>query len=195
MARPTLIYTEAIPKRISDMSYELEGTIKAIFDTQTFGKGFTKREAVVTTASDRFPQDIKVEFVKDKVGLLDRFQVGQKVKVTFDLRGGEYNGRYYVSLSAWRIQGADEAADAGAGQNQAPRSSQPRPSGSQGGGGGNRGNFQGQQPRRNPSQGSGGGGYQRSNQPEQRQQPQPPAQNQDLTDDDYIEDAPPGYPF
>ncbi len=43
-----------------------------------------------------------MEFVKDKVALLDRFRPGQRVKVGFEIRGNENNGKFYVSLSAWR---------------------------------------------------------------------------------------------
>lgn len=92
------------------MAYELEGALKEVFETKTFGKGFTKREFVVTVsrgAEDRFPQHIKLSLVKDKVGLIDRFNVGQKVKVTFDLRGNESNGRYFTDLQAWKIEGGD----------------------------------------------------------------------------------------
>lgn len=115
------------------MSYELEGSIKFIGDTQSFGaKGFTKREIVVTTSADRYPQDIKLEFVKEKTSLLDNFSAGQSVKVSFDLRGGEYNGKYFVNLTGWRI----DPAGAGA-PNDAPRSSSGgRPQGGGGGGGG-----------------------------------------------------------
>jgi hypothetical protein len=76
-------------------------------DQMTFDSGFTKREFVVTTPDDRFPQDIKLECVKDKCALLDRVSVGQNVKVTFDLRGNEYNGRYFVNLTAWRVEPAE----------------------------------------------------------------------------------------
>ena len=83
--------------------YELEGTIKVVFDTMTFNSGFTKREFVVTT-EDKYPQDIKLQCVKEKVELLDSVQAGDKVKVSFDLRGNEYQDRYYVDLQAWRIE-------------------------------------------------------------------------------------------
>lgn len=89
------------------MAYELEGTLKVVMDVMKFNSGFTKREFVVTIGDDRYPQDIKLEFVKDKVTLLDRYRPGQKVKVGFDLRGGEHNGRYYVNLQAWRIHPAE----------------------------------------------------------------------------------------
>ena len=93
-------------------SYDLTGTVKCIMDQQTFDSGFTKREFVVTTPDDRYPQDIKFECVKDRCSLLDTISEGQRVKVTFDLRGNEYNGRYFVNLTAWRIEQAD--ADEGA---------------------------------------------------------------------------------
>jgi hypothetical protein len=92
-------------------------------DQQTFNSGFTKREFVVTTDDDRYPQDIKFECIKDKCALLDGVEPGQRVTVTFDLRGNEYNDRYYVNLTAWRINPAPEAggdADAGPGDDDRP---------------------------------------------------------------------------
>ncbi len=91
--------------------YEAQGTIKLISDTQTFNSGFTKREFVITTTNSKYPQDIKFEVVKDKCSILDQFSVGQAVNVSFDIRGNEYNGKYYVNLSCWRIQ-ADSGANA-----------------------------------------------------------------------------------
>lgn len=85
------------------MAYEINGTIKVIFDTQTFPSGFSKREFVITTA-DKFPQDIKLECLKEKAAPLDDLKEGQQVKVQFDINGREYNGRYFVNLNAWRIE-------------------------------------------------------------------------------------------
>ena len=95
--------------------YEAQGTIKIINDIQTFGSGFTKREFVITTADSKYPQDIKFEIVKDKCALLDQFATGQAVNVSFDVRGNEYNGKYYVNLNCWKIQ----AGSGGGGGNQA----------------------------------------------------------------------------
>ncbi len=92
--------------------YETRGTVKLINDIQTFPSGFSKREFVVTTASDKYPQDLKFEIVKDKCPLLDAFSPGQEVVVNFDIRGNEYNGKYFVNLSCWKIQAADGAAGA-----------------------------------------------------------------------------------
>ncbi|MDQ8193927.1 DUF3127 domain-containing protein [Coraliomargarita sp. SDUM461004] len=96
--------------------YELSGTVKVIFDEQTFGSGFNKREFVVTTTDDKYPQDIKFECLKEKVELVDKLNTGDKVKVTFDINGREWNEKYFVNLKAFRI----EAAGAAGGNNDEP---------------------------------------------------------------------------
>jgi hypothetical protein len=85
--------------------YEASGKIKLISETQTFPSGFSKREFVVTTADGKYPQDLKFEVVKDKCSVLDGFKEGSDVKVSFDIRGNEYNGKYYVNLSCWKLEG------------------------------------------------------------------------------------------
>lgn len=85
------------------MAYELTGKIKIIQEEQTFDSGFSKREMVVTVEDGNYPQDINLEFVKDKAKLLDDLQPGQEVTVTFDIRGREYNGRYFNNLQGWKV--------------------------------------------------------------------------------------------
>ncbi len=85
---------------------KIEGKIKVIMDTQIFDSGFSKREFVITT-NDQYPQEIKFEFLKDKCELLDVKNVGDNVSVSFNVRGNEYNGKYYVNLQAWRIEGSE----------------------------------------------------------------------------------------
>ena len=49
---------------------ELQGSIKLIGETKSFGaNGFRKREIVVTT-EEQYPQDLLVELIKDKCDLL-----------------------------------------------------------------------------------------------------------------------------
>lgn len=95
------------------MAYELSGKIKLIQAPQTFDSGFTKREMVVVVEDGKYPQEIALEFVQDKIALLDNLQPGQDVKVSFDIRGREYKGRYFNNLQGWRIEvlGGDGGAD------------------------------------------------------------------------------------
>jgi hypothetical protein len=80
----------------------IEGTIKVIGETQEFDSGFKKRQFVITTAGD-YPQDIAMEFFRDKCDVLNKYKVGDTVTVWFNVSGNEYNGKYYVNLNAWRI--------------------------------------------------------------------------------------------
>ena len=84
-------------------TFELEGILKQLFDTQTFASGFAKREFVVEVPDGKFPQMIKFECVKDKIAMLDGVQIGDQVKVAFDIRGSEYKERFYVNLNAWKL--------------------------------------------------------------------------------------------
>ena len=87
---------------MKNYSYELEGAVKLVMDTQTFSSGFTKREFVVTT-EENYPQDVKFEVVKERCALLDELKPGDKVKVGFRIRGNEYKDRYYVNLGAHQV--------------------------------------------------------------------------------------------
>ena len=97
---------------------EVQGKIKLIGETQTFGaKGFRKRELVVTT-DEQYPQHIMVEFVQDKTDLLDSYQVGQQVKVSINLRGREWTNpqgevKYFNSIQGWRIEALQQETSSG----------------------------------------------------------------------------------
>lgn len=87
---------------------EVNGKIKVIGETQTFGSGFTKKELVITT-DDQYPQHIAIDFVKDKCDLLNGYSLGQNVKVSINLGGREWINpqgvsKYFNSLTGWRIE-------------------------------------------------------------------------------------------
>ena len=96
---------------------EIQGTIKLIDQTKTYGSnGFRKREVVITT-EEQYPQPIMVEFVQDKTDLLDAFQVGQAVKISINLRGREWvnpqgETKYFNSIQGWRIENLENTAQA-----------------------------------------------------------------------------------
>lgn len=83
------------------MALILNGNISKILPTENIGK-LTKRVFVVKT-NDKYPQEVGLELYNDKVDLLKNFKEGDAVEVSFNVRGREYNGKYYTSLAAWRI--------------------------------------------------------------------------------------------
>jgi hypothetical protein len=58
----------------------------------------------VLSIGDKYPQLVQFQAVNERVRFLDGAKVGQECEVKFDLRGREYNGKYYVSLNAWDIR-------------------------------------------------------------------------------------------
>lgn len=81
----------------------ISGKVKVVNATEEVGaKGFKKRLLVVET-QETYPQSIPIEFVQDKCGLLDTIQTGQDVTVHINLRGSEWNGKYYAQIQGWKI--------------------------------------------------------------------------------------------
>ena len=97
-------------------TFEITGTLKVLEDTQTFPSGFSKREFVIEVPDGKYPQMVKFETIRDKIDLLNNLNLGDELTVTFDIRGNEYKGRYFVNLNAWKIQssGGSAAGDASA---------------------------------------------------------------------------------
>ncbi len=93
---------------------ELQGKIKMIDETKTFGNnGFRKRELVITT-EEQYPQVIMIEFVQDKTDLLNNYRVGQDVKVSINVRGREWvnpqgETKYFNSIQGWRVENLSQA--------------------------------------------------------------------------------------
>jgi hypothetical protein len=96
---------------------EIQGKIKWLDETKTYGNnGFRKREVVITT-EEQYPQHILVEFVQDKCDLLNAFSVGQQVKIGINLRGREWvnpegQTKYFNSIQGWRIDAMEGASSA-----------------------------------------------------------------------------------
>jgi hypothetical protein len=93
------------------MSYEITGTLIAKFDTQVINDRFKKREfAIETKDNSNYSNFVKMQLTQAKCDLLDAYQLGDEVKVSFDVRGNKWekNGvtNYITNLDAWRIQKA-----------------------------------------------------------------------------------------
>ena len=85
-----------------------EGVVKIVFDTQEFKNNFKKREIVVST-EDQYPQHIKFEFTDDNgINKLDEIVEGDKVKILFELRGSEWQEKFFTNLKGVAITTFDE---------------------------------------------------------------------------------------
>ena len=88
---------------------EIQGRIKTIFATETVGQnGFQKRDLVITT-DGQYPQDVIIQFSQGNCALLDNLQIGQIVKVQFNLQGREWTSpqgevKYFNTVVGWKIE-------------------------------------------------------------------------------------------
>lgn len=87
---------------------EVTGKIKVVGAEQQVSPTFKKRELVVTT-DEQYPQSIMIEFVQDKIDLLNNLAVGEIVKVSINLGGREWvnpqgETKYFNSIKGWRIE-------------------------------------------------------------------------------------------
>lgn len=105
------------------MELTITGTVQVKFDrvdrtSQSTGNTFSTRDLVIRT-DDQYPQDICIQFTQDKCDLLDNYQIGESVKIAFNLRG-QLNGwtnpqgdvKYFNTVQAWKIQRNSAAATA-----------------------------------------------------------------------------------
>ena len=106
------------------MSYELTGKLLVKFDTIQRTESFKTREFVIEKSEDIngkiITNFIKFQCVQDRIGIIDRINAGDEVKVYFNIRGSKWekDGKvsYFNNLDAWRIEqilqsGKDASSD------------------------------------------------------------------------------------
>src|SRR6185503_4748500 len=96
------------------MAMEVTGKLRAIFDTKQVSERFTKREFVLELVDGKYPQTVLFQLTGDRCASLDQFQIGDEVRLEFNLRGREWRSpqgetKYFNSLDVWRIEPARAA--------------------------------------------------------------------------------------
>jgi single-strand DNA-binding protein len=91
------------------MAMEATGKLRTIFETKQLSERFTKREFVLELTDGKYPQTVLFQLTGDRCASLDQFQVGDEVRIEFNLRGREWKSpqgeiKYFNSLDVWRIE-------------------------------------------------------------------------------------------
>ena len=98
------------------MALEIEGTLAQKLPVQSGSSArgpWTKQEFILEFPDGNFTaKACFLAWGQEKVQDLGKYQVGDKVKVSFNLKSREYNGRWYNDLQIWKIApaGAQPAA-------------------------------------------------------------------------------------
>ena len=110
------------------MSFEITGKLVAKYDTVQRTETFKTREFVIEKTEDiggrTISNYVKFQSVQDRTSMPDRFNIGDEVKVSFNIKGTKWvkDGRenYITNLDAWRMEHVKLGQETG---NNAPQSS------------------------------------------------------------------------
>ena len=86
------------------MPFEVEGKLHKKFETEKKTDKFQTREFVLLVEDGQYPQHIKFQLVQDRCEIIDNLTEGTNLKVYFDLRGREWQEKYFTNLQAWRVE-------------------------------------------------------------------------------------------
>lgn len=104
------------------MSFEITGTLEKKYETETKGESFRVRDFVIK-ANDggQYDNFVKFQCTQDRTAIIDQFNEGDEIKVHFDLRGRQWQDKYFTNLNAWRVEAMTaDSNSAPAANNDAP---------------------------------------------------------------------------
>jgi hypothetical protein len=94
------------------MSYELTGKLVAKYDIVQRTETFKTREFAVEKTDEingrTITNYVKFQCVQDKTAIVDRVNIGDEIKVYFNIKGSKWekDGKvnYITNLDAWRVE-------------------------------------------------------------------------------------------
>jgi len=93
------------------MNFELTGSLLVKENTVDVNATFKKREFVIEVLNERnkdWNDFIKFQLTQDKCSALDAFNIGEPIKVFFNIRGRKWekDGKvnYFSNLEAWKLE-------------------------------------------------------------------------------------------
>ena len=69
---------------------------------------FKKRDFVIQDDNDKFPQFISLQLTQDNCDVLDKFNLGDNLNVSFNIKGRAWTSpsnetKYFNTLEAWKV--------------------------------------------------------------------------------------------
>ncbi len=105
-----LEYVVLLRSKIKEkMSFQISGKLVKKYDAENKSGKFMTREFVIVT-EEQYPQYIKFQLVQDRCGAIDAYAEQEKMTVHFDLRGREWQDKYFTNLQAWKVEKAGESS-------------------------------------------------------------------------------------
>lgn len=88
-------------------SFEIAGRLVKKYETENKSASFQTREFVIEVQDGQYPEYVKFQLTQDRCKIIDPYQEGDQIKVSFNLRGRQWQDKYFTNLNAWRVESAD----------------------------------------------------------------------------------------
>lgn len=87
------------------MSFETKGKIVKILEPQTgtSKNGEWKKQDIILETSEAYPKKICFSLWNDKISQLEGVEVGDEVRVMFNVASREYNNKWYSDITAYQL--------------------------------------------------------------------------------------------
>ena len=83
---------------------DITGKIHLLSETESIGANEFKKRQIVIETEEEYSRKIPIDFVQEKTVLLDGLEEGQNVKISFNLKGSESNGKHFLSANGWKVE-------------------------------------------------------------------------------------------
>lgn len=92
------------------MAFDISGKLHKVFTVEEKSGSFRTRDIVLEVQDGNYMQYVKFQLTQDRCSIVDNFREGDEVRVHFNLRGREWQGKYFTNLDAWRIEASTNVA-------------------------------------------------------------------------------------
>lgn len=96
--------------------HTITGILHVKKEIQKVTDSFQKREFVIKIEDSEYPQYVSLQLKQDKCPILDRYEEGTKLVVTFNINGRKWTKdgetKYFNSLDAWKLEAVGTTGEA-----------------------------------------------------------------------------------
>lgn len=82
---------------------QINGKVTEVSNVIQINDSFTKKELIIKT-SDKYPQEMKFDFLNKAIDTLGGIKVNDDVEVFFNIRSSKFNNKYYNNLVGWKAE-------------------------------------------------------------------------------------------
>ena len=82
----------------------MKGKLILKLEPRQVSEKFRVMDFVIETPDEKYPQKVQFQAANDRIQDVISLAIGEELELSFDLRGREYNGKYYNTLNAYKIE-------------------------------------------------------------------------------------------